>query len=193
MIMAEMTQKTQTGRGDTLFVFNDGPFPRDELSTVIFSLHFNGSVQASSYRSTSLRMECCDDYIAEVYSQDLPSSVSHDMDLSRSVDNPCRRHAYCRFYWNVSSAIDASVSTFSVVSNVTTYSFSNATTFIARASMMGASDSWICNDSTLETLETEPWTGISVGDVLLSEYNISDDDFEYLVSSEEVTSCEVLL
>ena len=175
----------------TFFAFNNGPFPKIQPAEVTFYLRSSGNVSASSsYVSTDFRMFCCDNYTLEM--TDLPSNVTHVLDLSSSIGNPCADKGWCQFNWNVSSG--SGFDSFSFVSNVTTFSLSNSTKFIP-GGMQYSSNSrsvWGCNETSLWTPDIHPWSSFAVGTVLVSEYNVSDYVDLLQSTGDNFTSCDAI-
>jgi hypothetical protein len=177
-----------------LRVLNDGPYHSSGQALVTFSLYFSGSTDLALFESSRFHMKCCDGYEVEMLSpQRLVANISHTFDFD-NLSGDCGERGSCDFEWSVVSATDSESGTFSAASNLTTYTYSSDTVLVnpglLNASRLGVD--WGCNDTGMWTVEAEPWSSLSVGAIMLSEYNTSG--FHELIAAfnYNATTCDVL-
>ena len=173
-----------------LRVINDGPYFKGNPALVTFSLFFSGNNDLLAlYTSTRFHMKCCDSYEMEMLY--LPTNIS----LTFDFDLKCNGRAFCDFELSfVSDSDPLADKVYSATNNMTTFTYSNNTVLVDPQLLhVELRDvDWGCNETSMWTEEVEPWLSLSVGDILLSEFNGSTFDDLMSVTNYDATSCDVL-
>lgn len=174
---------------DQFIVANNGPFSRDEPANITFRIFSTETINDEEMDFYEFDVACCNGASTRITWTALETGHTFDhFNLTA-----CGRKGWCAFNWI--SPLDASV-IYTTRSNITTYHLSSRTKLLSSRDIDHSKISdtnWYCDNTSFCTTESLPWSGLQVGDMLMSSFNESNLQTLFdLHDRDNFTSCATI-